>query len=199
LIVSYYIAKEREINEANSKTRSDQNFSIIEYAHQNVDRFGILLDIWTNEVNFLEMKKNLISLYLEVYQNVFDKNEKRKLAQIMTNIIYQRARLDLSSNYFTQSYRYEVSCVSKQVSIVKIILNKMIDDMRSLTERISMDNKQYGLPYSLIKKYLICLSPNKEGTTMKNLYMLEFHPFLSSINRIPEALQAAIEVNKDRK
>jgi len=145
------------------------------------------------------MKKNLISLYLEVYQNVFDKNEKRKLAQIMTNIIYQRARLDLSSNYFTQSYRYEVSCVSKQVSIVKIILNKMIDDMRSLTERISMDNKQYGLPYSLIKKYLICLSPNKEGTTMKNLYMLEFHPFLSSINRIPEALQAAIEVNKDRK
>ena len=28
-----------------------------EYSHQNVDRFAVLLDLWTNEVNFLEMKK----------------------------------------------------------------------------------------------------------------------------------------------
>ena len=76
----------------------------------------------------------------------------------MTNIIYQRVRLDLNSNYFSKSYRYEVSCMSKQVSVVKIILNKMVDDMRSLSEKISFDNKKYGLPFSLIKKYLICFS-----------------------------------------
>lgn len=195
LIASYYIAKDKENRDQIGKTKYENNqINLNEYAHSNVDRFGILLDIWTNEVNFLEMKKNLISLYLEAYQNIFDKNEKRKFAQIMTNIIYQRVRIDLNSKYFTESYRYEVSCLSKQVSVVKLILNKMIDDMRSLSERISLDNKQYGLPYSIIKKYLICLSPNPEGSTMKNVYMLEFHPFLSTVNRIPEALKAAVEV-----
>lgn len=197
LIASYYISKHKESNDQIGRTEYDKKqINLNDYAHQNVDRFGILLDIWTNEVNFLEMKKNLISLYLEAYQNIFDKNEKRKFSQIMTNIIYQRVRLDLNFNYFTKSYRYEVSCMSKQVSVVRIILNKMVDDMRSLSEKISLDKKQYGLPLSLIKKYLISLSPNPEGLTMKNVYMLEFHPLLSTASRIPEALKAAVEVIK---
>jgi hypothetical protein len=29
------------------------------YSHQNVDRFAALLDIWVNEVGFLEMKRQV--------------------------------------------------------------------------------------------------------------------------------------------
>lgn len=152
------------------------------------------MDIWTNEVNFLEMKKNLMSVYFEAYQNIFDKNEKRNLAQIMTNLMYQRVRFDLTSNYFTQSYRFEVSCLSKRLEVVKHILNKMIDEMRGFLER-NESNKQYGMPYSVIKKNLICLSPNPIGSTLKNLYMLEFHPCLASATRIEPALKTALEVS----
>ena len=141
-IASYYIAKDKETQTSSSakftadrrRTASRQNSSgssvqdvdLGAYSHQNVDRFAVLLDIWTNEANFLEMKKNLLEIYYEVYQNVFDKSEKRHLAQVITNIMHQRARFDLEANYFTQSYRTEVSCLYKQCRIVKLILDKMV-------------------------------------------------------------------------
>ena len=35
------------------------DFDISSYAHQEVDRYGILMDLWTNEAAFLEAKKNV--------------------------------------------------------------------------------------------------------------------------------------------
>jgi hypothetical protein len=140
-IASYYIAKDKETQASNAvkhtadrrrmtsrqnSSGSTQDIDLGAYSHQNVDRFAVLLDIWTNEANFLEMKKNLLEIYYEVYQNVFDKNEKRNLAQIITNIMHQRVRFDLEANYFTLSYRIEVSCLSKQSKIAKLILDKMV-------------------------------------------------------------------------
>ncbi len=141
-VVSYYIAKDRESHLLNNKNANDfkkrrattaqtgANSSSLHdlssYTHHNIDRFGILLDIWTNEVNFLEMKKNLIDLYFESYQNIFDKNEKRNLSQNIVDLIYKRVRFDFESNYFTLSYRLEVSTLFKQSRIVKIILERMV-------------------------------------------------------------------------
>jgi hypothetical protein len=68
----------------------------------------------------------LINIYFEAYQNVFDTNERRNLAQCITDLLYKRARLDLNANYFTQSYRFEVTSLSKQCSIVKLILDKIV-------------------------------------------------------------------------
>lgn len=79
LIASYYIAKEKESIQAlyNPKNKNDPNIkrpkksvglaemypglsnSLAGYSHLNVDRFAVLCDIWTNEINFLEMKKNV--------------------------------------------------------------------------------------------------------------------------------------------
>jgi hypothetical protein len=129
-----------------------QDLNLAGYSHQNVDRFAVLLDIWTNEVNFLEMKRNvsyfslisleacymyfkelcfkrlkLLDVYFEVYQNTFDKSEKRNLAQILTNLMHRRVRFDLDANYFTSTYRLEVSCLYKQIKIVKTMLDKMVN------------------------------------------------------------------------
>ena len=79
-IASYYISKHREsramgtatsvatvqsskliANDAKKKRNQDINLSA--YSNQNVDRFAVLFDIWTNEVNFLEMKKNVNILF----------------------------------------------------------------------------------------------------------------------------------------
>ena len=71
LIVSYYIAKDKETQMASTgKATADSKFrkksinpvqdiNLGAYSHQNVDRFGVIMDVWTNEVNFLQMKKNV--------------------------------------------------------------------------------------------------------------------------------------------
>ena len=73
---------------------------------------------WNNSVSNDEWRRAL--------QSYFDKNEKRNIAQIITNIMHQRVRFDLDANYFTLSYRLEVSCLSKQSKIAKLILDKMV-------------------------------------------------------------------------
>ncbi len=152
-IASYYIAKDKETHNLHSKDAARRNKSnqfnnqksassgfpkqevnLNFYSHQNVDRFGVLLDLWTNEINFLEMKRNLFDIYYEVYQNTFDKNEKRNLAQILTNLMNRRVRFDLEANYFTLSYRLEVSCLYKEVKICKLILDKMVSKIIYLFE-----------------------------------------------------------------
>jgi hypothetical protein len=71
LISSYYIEKHKEnesaakSNKGNDKKRkttfpsSVHESELSAYSHQNVDRFAILYDIWTNEVHFLEMKRKV--------------------------------------------------------------------------------------------------------------------------------------------
>lgn len=135
----------------------------------------------------------LTDIYFETYQNVFDKYEKRNLGQVLTNLIYQRVRFDLDADYFTQSYRIEISCLYKQTRIVKIILDKMIDDMRNYLDKIN--EQKYGLPYSIVKKNPINLSASSNGSnTLKTLYLLEFHPCLASASRLPSAFKQGIEV-----
>ncbi len=141
------------------------------------------------------MKKNLISIYFEAYQNVFDKDEKRKLFQVIADVMAKRVRFDLNANYFTQSYRYEVSCLNKQVTALKIILNKIIEDMRVFLGRTESDSRNYGMPFPIVKKNLVCLTPNSVGSTLKNLYMLEFHPWLASASRVMAAIKTALEVS----
>lgn len=68
----------------------------------------------------------MINIYFEAYQNVFDTNERRNLAQSITDLIYRRARLDLNATYFSQSYRFEVTSLYKHCSIAKLILDKIV-------------------------------------------------------------------------
>lgn len=138
-----------------------------------------------------------MDIYFEVYQNIFDKNEKRNVAQVITNIMHQRARFDLHANYFTHSYRLEVSILEKQCCILKVIMDKMIDEMRNYLEKVK--DSSFGLPLSVIKKRPINLSSSIYGHTLNNLYMLEFHPCLASASRLPAAFRQSIEVNNIKK
>lgn len=58
LVGSYYITKSKP-----NKQEAKKTLNLSEYSHQKVDRFAVLFDLWTNEVNFLEMKKNVNSLF----------------------------------------------------------------------------------------------------------------------------------------
>ena len=96
------------------------------YSHPNTDRFAVLMDAWTNEVNFMEMKKALLDVYYEAYQHTFDRQERRQLAQCLVDLMRKRVRFDLDASYFTLSYRLEISCMFKQTRAVKFILERMV-------------------------------------------------------------------------
>ena len=39
------------------------DFDIASYAHQELDRFGVLLDLWSNEAAFMEAKREVSKMY----------------------------------------------------------------------------------------------------------------------------------------
>ena len=61
-----------------------------------------------------------------------------------------------------------------------------------MLDQIETDAK-YGLPLTVIKKIPINLSPNNHSSTLKNLFMLEFHPCLAVASRLPNSFKQAIE------
>ena len=65
-------------------------------------------------------------MYFEAYQNVFDKFERRNLAQVIIDLMHNRPRLDLEAPYFADTYRLEVSNLSKRLEITKLVSDRMV-------------------------------------------------------------------------
>ncbi|KAL5014657.1 hypothetical protein ScPMuIL_008927 [Solemya velum] len=204
LIASQYIEKDRELRNvsrinkhAESARRRQQqqsagDFDIGSYAHQEVDRFGVLLDFWSNEAAFLECKRELIDCYIEAYQHVFDRDERRALAQLITDIMFKRPRFDTDSNYFIKMYRAECVILRQKANLIRTILDRQIDEQREYIQRVCREgDTDFGLPHRIIPRQLI--SVNLSRSSLKNVYMLEFHPSLAIASKIPEALDFALK------
>ncbi|XP_048257717.1 uncharacterized protein LOC124151794 isoform X2 [Haliotis rufescens] len=200
LIATHFIEKDRDLRIATriklseSSRRRSQNsagdFDIESYAHQELDRFGVMLDLWSNEASFLECKRELLDCYFEAYQHVFDRDERRSLAQVITDIIHKQPRFDFSSAYFVKTYRAECVLLRQQATLVKTILDKQIEEQREYTQRVCRDgDTEFGLPYRIVPKQPVSI--NLSRPALKNVFMLEFHPTLAVASRIPEALEHA--------
>ncbi|ESO99501.1 hypothetical protein LOTGIDRAFT_113339, partial [Lottia gigantea] len=195
LVATHYINKDKELRLVSrmkiNESQTVGDFDIPTYAHQEVDRIGILLDLWSNEAAFIENKRELLDCYYEAYQHVYDRDEKRGLAQVMTDIIYRRPRYDFTAPYFIQSYRTECVILHHTSTLVKNILDKQIEEEREYIQRVCRDgDAEFGLPYRIIPKQPI--SVNLTRSALKNVFMLEFHPTLSIASRIPQAIKYSL-------
>ena len=47
------------------------DFDIASYAHQELDRFGVLLDLWSNEAAFMETKREVSEMYYLFIRLIF--------------------------------------------------------------------------------------------------------------------------------
>ncbi|RUS70525.1 hypothetical protein EGW08_021713, partial [Elysia chlorotica] len=133
LICSHYIERDRDRRVGMRHTGSSRghtyqagDFDIPSYGHQEVDRFGVLMDAWTHEAAFLECKRELIDCYYEAYQHVCDRDERRRLAQVLTDIMHQRPRLDLDTDYLVKLYRAECSVLRQHTRLVKAVLDRQV-------------------------------------------------------------------------
>ncbi|XP_077975931.1 uncharacterized protein LOC120340906 isoform X2 [Styela clava] len=200
LIASHYIEKDKDHRSCVRQSSSERGHrsheaagevDLSSYGHRDVDRFAVLLDAWTCELNFLHNKRELLDCFLEAYHNTFDPRERRELAQAITDIMYQRPRYDLKQDYFIQAYRMECACLRLKTSLVKQILTNQIEENRHYVTSISRNSEGFGLPFPIIQKQPIAVNLPKPALT--HIHMFEFHPSLgATASRIPEALRHAL-------
>ena len=72
LIATHYIEKDKDLRgvsrvkkQTESARRRQQSaagpgdFDMVNYAHTEVDRFGVMIDLWSNETAFMECKREV--------------------------------------------------------------------------------------------------------------------------------------------
>ncbi|CAM2111897.1 unnamed protein product [Caretta caretta] len=141
-------------------------------------------------------KRQLLDGYFEAYQHALDTEERFALAQAITDIMHKRPRFDLSLRYFVNTYNDECICLRLQLQLVREIFNQHIDAQREYVQKIWRKDQtggisEFGLPHNIIAKQLISL--NNNCPTLKNIYLLEFHPSLGLASLIPKALDSQIQ------
>ncbi|XP_053377209.1 uncharacterized protein LOC123529723 isoform X3 [Mercenaria mercenaria] len=204
LLATHFIEKDRNlrgisrVNKVSESARRRQqstagpgDFDMTTYAHMEVDRFGVMMDLWTNETAFMECKRELIDCYMEAYHNVFDRDEKRALAQVILNLMYQRPRFDLSADYFIKIYRAESVIMRQHINLIKSILDKQIEDEREYNQKVCRDGDKHGLPHRIIPKQPIAVNHSKSA--LRNVFILEFHPTLAIASKVPQAVTFALQ------
>jgi len=76
---------------------------------------------------FMERKKKkLIDLFMEVYNPIYEEDDKKYISQLIVNMMHRKPRLDIHSKYLTVPYRYENLIRTRQFEIFKTILDKQI-------------------------------------------------------------------------
>ncbi|CAH2252244.1 Hypothetical predicted protein [Pelobates cultripes] len=152
-----------------------------DWAHVNIDRTAMLLDLWTWESALLENKQQLLDSYYEAYQHVLDPEERFALVQVITDIMFRRPRFDIGSNYFLMAYRDECQCLNLHQQLVRNILNSQIDSQREFVQKIWRDGQkgsvyEFGRPLNISNEPLVSL--NTSSPALKKVHLLEFHPSL---------------------
>jgi len=64
---------------------------------------------------------------------VFDRDERRSLAQVITNIMYRRPRFDFDADYFVRCYQLECYCLRLQTELIKSILTTQVSNRQNIS------------------------------------------------------------------
>lgn len=72
----------------------------------------------------------LLDCYFEAYQHIFDLDEKRAMAQVMTNLMNKRPRFDFDADYFIKTIRAECVILRHMTTLIKNIMDKQVPCQR---------------------------------------------------------------------
>ncbi|XP_072266301.1 uncharacterized protein [Pyxicephalus adspersus] len=129
----------------------------------------------------------LVDCYYEAYQHVCDPEERTALAQVITDIMYQRPRFDIGSKYFLEAYRDECQCLRLHLELVRSILNNQF-------------HPSLGMAY-LIPKTLEYINEeflhNCNAKTPKEIYSVEKKVLELALNEwsVQKDLQSSFTAN----
>ncbi|KAA3672003.1 uncharacterized protein DEA37_0000353 [Paragonimus westermani] len=133
-----------------------------------------------------------MDVYMEVYSHVVSRDSRRRLAQVMTDLIHQRPRLDLNETYFVLAYRYECAILRQRTEAMRFILNQQILNQREYLKKVQTEKPEFGLPPPLLEKFPI--APHSDETLLTPVYLLEFHPSMSCTPSLAEAMDHSVRL-----
>ena len=70
--------------------------------------------------------------------------------QIITDIMARRPRLNLNASYFKDAYAAEISCLEKQLELVKVLVDYQVSIEKSENKRLQ---DSLALSYTLANEY----------------------------------------------
>lgn len=73
-----------------------------------------------------------MDIYVELYHHIVSRESRRKMAQVMTDLIYKRPRIDFSEPYFTSAYHYECAIMRSRAELMRTLINKQVRNLFNL-------------------------------------------------------------------
>lgn len=101
---------------------------------------------------------------MEAYQHVCSRESRRRLAQVMVDLMYQRPRIELNSTYFVLAYRYECAILRIKTAIMKHCLNVQVSlPMSTVSEHL----KKLVIFFYVSNKIFTCIDSTTKGILYK--------------------------------
>lgn len=109
-----------------------------------VDRAAVLYDLLFSETWFNTEKRDLLEVYLGIFEQTTDRQERHELAQRITDVIAMRPRLDLQESYFVEAYAASIMCLRSRTMLLKELFAFQVVAERNSTRRAA--NKAQSFP-----------------------------------------------------
>lgn len=142
-IASHYLNKTEVLLDPTSQEQSERPFPL-------KDRMEIISDLLAKEAVFQFYKVKLVQVYLECYEHISNPLEQQKVMQIITDQMARRPRLDLEGSYFGDSYDAEITCLTKQFELIKMLVDQQISLEKTENKRLQ---DSLNLSYTLANEY----------------------------------------------
>eukprot|EP01012_Entosiphon_sulcatum_P031854 TRINITY_DN40584_c0_g1_i1.p1 TRINITY_DN40584_c0_g1~~TRINITY_DN40584_c0_g1_i1.p1 ORF type:complete len:2384 (-),score=596.24 TRINITY_DN40584_c0_g1_i1:67-7218(-) len=108
-----------------------------ESEYDNVDRVGLLEDLYECETWFQDGKRKTVECLMEAYENVCNPQEQERLARAILRLVSLRPLLDTEAPYFASSYSSEIVSLELQYSLLRDVINAQISEERRAMQQIS--------------------------------------------------------------
>ncbi|EFC45917.1 predicted protein [Naegleria gruberi] len=158
-----------------------------------VDRFMVLESLLESETWYQDSKRKVIDCYMEAYEHCYEPKEQERLATAIMKVMRQTPKLNLESQYFSESYASEIICHELYHSLLKDIIKEQIKDERDylsfIYEALEPTSERSGFPDNI----------NTENYAQTELFpgsskiaFLDFFPSIVTIGRIHEHLEKVV-------
>jgi hypothetical protein len=142
-----------------------------------VDRCQVLQDLYWNELQFQEQKKQMIESYLEIYEHILDPKEQRRVSQLIINFISLRPLLDFEDPYFIHSYTSQIKVLELEWKLLRDLISTFLRDQNY----ISHIHKDRSLERTGFPDPLLLQSPLQFFPSSSTVGILDFHDSISVI------------------
>ena len=92
---------------------------------------------------------------MEAYHHVFDRDEKRRIAQLITDLIYLEPRLDFDDVYFIRAYRLECVHMRHRADLIKKFLDQQVIELNLSYEKLGFIVSHKCFNFHLVKRCLL--------------------------------------------